>query len=150
MLDYFLHNPEHKNKLKLSMVILVKNEEDIIEKNIKFHFKIGIDNFVIIDNGSTDNTYEILQNLQKIVDIYHYPIRNFYQFKKNIENRVKLLKRGAKMGNHIKRWAKLYLEGKLEEEFYNNLLVSQKNLKCLEEMKIIKEDSLMIDYFKGL
>ena len=84
------------------------------------------------------------------IHIYHYPIRNFYQFKKNIENRVKLLKRGAKMGNHYKRWAKLYLEGKLEEEFYNNLLVSQKNLKCLEEMKIIKEDSLMIDYFKGL
>ena len=68
MLDYFLHNP--KNKVKLSMVMVVKNEEDIIEKNIRFHSKIGIDNFVIIDNGSTDNTYEILQNLQKTVDIY--------------------------------------------------------------------------------
>ena len=39
MLDYFFHTP--KKNIKLSMVILVKNEEDIIEKNIKFHSKMG-------------------------------------------------------------------------------------------------------------
>ena len=59
MLDYIFHTP--KKNIKLSMVILVKNEEDIIEKNIKFHSKMGIDNFVIMDNNSDDNTRDILK-----------------------------------------------------------------------------------------
>jgi len=285
MLDYFFHTP--KKNIKLSMVILVKNEEDIIEKNIKFHSKMGIDSFVIMDNNSDDNTRDILKELQKEyeltiisekgdykqskfmtklakiakqkykpdwiinndadefwiptnnktlkqnlsfkggvlwvqrsnmilyetlkkwensryrvvnqilqregdinlfltkigrktiinpygyfktnsgnhsaehiafwnkkeidnIHIYHYPIRSFEQFKKNIENRVKLLKRGAKMGNHYKRWATIYEKGELEKEFYNNLIISENNLKCLDEMNIIKKDDLMYKHFKNL
>ena len=49
----------------LTMIILVKNEEDIIEKNIRFHAKKGVDNFVIMDNNSTDSTREILEELKK-------------------------------------------------------------------------------------
>jgi len=41
--------------------LIVYNEEDIIQEIIDFHLKQGI-NFVIVDNGSTDNTWEIIQN----------------------------------------------------------------------------------------
>jgi len=50
--------------------MLVKNEEDIIEHNIKYHFKKGIDKFFIIDNGSSDGTFEKIKNLSKEIPIY--------------------------------------------------------------------------------
>ncbi|WP_290381647.1 glycosyltransferase family 2 protein, partial [Bacteroides acidifaciens] len=39
----------------------VKDEEDIIESNIKFHMSLGIDGILVTDNGSTDSTMEILK-----------------------------------------------------------------------------------------
>ena len=53
----------------LTMVILVKNEIDIIEKNIYFHAQRGVDNFVIMDNNSTDGTREKLEELKKKFEI---------------------------------------------------------------------------------
>ena len=272
----------------LTMTILVKNEADIIEKNIRFHAKKGVDNFVVMDNNSTDGTREILESLKKefeitIIDekgvynqakwmtklthiarkkynpkflipndadefwwcegdlkevipnkavttvdrfnfllykgldswdkseyrvenpifyrkntqlssekisiiltkispkviikpkgliwirggnhkalhlfnfkdyfthydkikrfekikVFHFPIRSFEQFKKNIENRRILLQKGAKMGPHYKRWVKLLESGKLEEEFYNNLVFKKEELKVLEKFGIIVKD----------
>ena len=271
------------------MVILVKNEIDIIEKNIDFHVKKGVDNFVIMDNNSTDGTRELLEELKKkyeitIIDekgtysqakwmtklvhiaknkynstwvipndadefwipkkedlkkslpynssvltinrynillyeglnnvfdseykivnpiiynketqlygenicmqlvkispkvivkpkgllwlrggnhkalhilnfidyfrkyekikrylnieVNHFPIRSFEQFKKNIENRVKLLEKKATMGPHYKRWVRLYKEGKLEKEYYENIVVKQKYLPTLEKVGIIEK-----------
>lgn len=46
---------------KLYMTLLVKNEIDIIEENIFFHKKMGVDGIIVTDNGSTDGTYELLQ-----------------------------------------------------------------------------------------
>jgi len=63
--------------------------------------------------------------------------------KKNIENRKKLLKYGAKMGPHYRRWVKLLNEGKLEEEFYNNLIFKSENLKTLQKYGIILKDKRM-------
>ena len=268
-----------------TMTILVKNEADIIEKNIRFHASKGVDNFVVMDNDSTDGTREILEELKKeyeitIIDekgiysqakwmtkltyiakkkynptwlipndadefwwcegnlkenlnskkyvltvdrfnfllqenkewykseyrvenpifyrkntqlnvekisiiltkispkviikpkgllwirggnhkalnifdfrdyfkhydkikryekikVFHFPIRSFEQFKKNIENRKKLLEAGAKMGPHYKRWVKLLNEGKLEEEFHKNLVFKDENIKILEKYGIV-------------
>jgi len=274
----------------LCMTILVKNEEDIIEKNIRYHSLKGVDSFVVMDNESTDNTREILQSLKKefeitIIDqkgaynqakwmtkltyiakkiynptylipndadefwwsekslkenlpkkavatvdrfnflllentpwyksdfrvenpifyrkntqistsnisivltkispkviikptgllwirggnhkalhvfnfldyfkhydkikrfekikVFHYPIRSFEQFKKNIENRKKLLEKGAKMGPHYKRWVKLLNEGKLEKEFYENLVFKQKEIEILQKYGIIVKEKAM-------
>ncbi len=51
------------------MTILVKNEIDIIEANIRTHANLGIDGFVVMDNKSTDGTRDILSKLQKEFDI---------------------------------------------------------------------------------
>ncbi|MDP2609901.1 MULTISPECIES: glycosyltransferase family 2 protein [unclassified Oceanobacter] len=51
--------------LKLSMNLLIKNEVDIIEDNIRFHSNQGVDCFVVMDNGSTDGTREVVAELSK-------------------------------------------------------------------------------------
>ena len=53
----------------LTMTILVKNEMDIIEKNIRYHAKKGVESFVVMDNNSTDGTREVLENLKKEFEI---------------------------------------------------------------------------------
>ena len=274
----------------LTMTILVKNEIDIIEKNIRFHSKYGVDNFVIMDNNSTDGTREKIEELKKefeitIIDekgiynqakwmtklshiakkrynptwiipndadefwkpkegnslkdilpknryvltidrfnmilyqglknfidseyrvenpiyyrkntqlntknismiltkispkviikpkgllwirggnhkalhfgnlidyfkhydkikrfnqieVFHYPIRSFEQFKKNIENRKRLLEQNAKMGPHYRRWVKILNDGVLEEEFYENILFDNNELNILSKYGILKK-----------
>jgi len=81
MLDYFTHkfNP---NNITLVMTILVKNEADIIEANIKTHAKLGIDAFVVMDNNSTDGTREILSKLKNQFNITIIDEKGYYQQKK--------------------------------------------------------------------
>jgi glycosyltransferase involved in cell wall biosynthesis len=288
MIDYFFHKVDPKN-VKISMVMMVKNEEDIIADNIKFHANIGVDNFVILDNGSTDNTGDILKELSKdyeiIIDynpskaykqkewmtklakkakkifnpdwiinndadefwapknaeslkdvlnfkggvlqvqrsnmllyeginnykeseyrvinqiltredyenlnimlgkigrktiinphgyiktnagnhsaehiafwkkktpenihIYHYPFRTFKQFETKVKLYVEILKENpnAKIGPHVKKWAKQYLNGKIEEE-WNKIKVDEKDLECLQKFNIIKKDITMKNLFK--
>ena len=47
------------------MTLLVRNEEDIIEKNIRFHAASGVDSFIVMDNLSTDRTAQIIKSLSK-------------------------------------------------------------------------------------
>ncbi len=268
--------------MHISMALLVKNEIDIIEKNIRFHSKMGVDSFVIMDNNSDDGTYEKLKELSKEfeitliqnkepykqakfmtyltklakkkynpnwvinsdadefwvskkglkkslqikgsvlqiprynmtlykrlnnwweseykvvnqvlykegepniilgkigrkviinpkgylktnsgnhsaehlffwqkkefreIEIFHYPIRSYEQFEKNIKNRVALLKIGAKMGNHYKMWARAYEQNCLKEEF-EKIVFSKEKLKCLEDVNIIKKDSTIKEMFE--
>ena len=51
--------------LKLIMTLLVKDEENLIEKNIRFHKAMGVDGFIITSHNSTDGTNEILERLKK-------------------------------------------------------------------------------------
>lgn len=64
MLNYFF-KPFNAEKFRLVMTILVKNEADIIEANIRTHASLGVDAFAVMDNDSTDGTREILAELQK-------------------------------------------------------------------------------------
>ena len=81
MLDYFTHrfNP---NNITLVMTILVKNESDIIEANIRTHSNLGVDAFMIMDNNSTDGTRDILSKLSKEFDITIIDEKGYYQQKK--------------------------------------------------------------------
>lgn len=55
--------------MRLAMSILVRDEADIIEENIRFHASNGVDCFVITDHRSVDGTREILQAMSQDFDI---------------------------------------------------------------------------------
>jgi Glycosyl transferase family 2 len=43
------------------MALKVRDEGDILEENLRFHHALGVDHFVVTDNGSTDETPDILR-----------------------------------------------------------------------------------------
>ncbi len=74
------------------------------------------------------------------ITVYHYPIRSRESFIANIENRAALLKKGvSKMGNHYRRWVKLYDSGQLEHEI-DRLTVPAERKDILLDLGIICED----------
>tara|TARA_R110002049_G_scaffold44333_3_gene129877 strand:- start:123881 stop:124759 length:879 start_codon:yes stop_codon:yes gene_type:complete len=56
--------------MKLVMTMVVRDEEDIIADNLRFHFEGGVDEAIVLDNASDDGTRDILSDLAK-----QYPIR---------------------------------------------------------------------------
>jgi len=59
-------NIENKLAKKLIMTLLVKNEEDVVEENIKFHLASGVDFIIATNNNSTDRTRDILLKYQEL------------------------------------------------------------------------------------
>ena len=55
---------ERRKQIKLIMTLVVKNEEDIIEQNIRFHHAMGVDGFIVTAHNCTDKTNEILERLR--------------------------------------------------------------------------------------
>jgi hypothetical protein len=49
----------------IAMLMLVRDEMDIIGHNLDFHLRMGIEQFVIMDNGSVDGTRDILSDFQR-------------------------------------------------------------------------------------
>ena len=60
---------------ELAIAIMIKNEGIYIKEWLDFYITMGVDRFYIFDNGSTDNTFEILKPYieSKIVILTHYP-----------------------------------------------------------------------------
>jgi hypothetical protein len=46
---------------RLVMALKVRDEGDVLEANLRFHHALGVAHFVVTDNGSTDETPEILR-----------------------------------------------------------------------------------------
>ncbi len=51
--------------MKLAMTLIVLNEADVIEDNLRYHKAQGVDFFIALDNGSTDGTVEILERYER-------------------------------------------------------------------------------------
>jgi glycosyltransferase involved in cell wall biosynthesis len=50
--------------MKLVMTLLLRDEEDIVRENLDFHLTQGVDRVIVTDNGSEDDTLEILREYE--------------------------------------------------------------------------------------
>ncbi len=50
---------------RLVMIMAVRDEEDILAENLRYHFARGVDFALVADNGSTDGTREILEDFRR-------------------------------------------------------------------------------------
>lgn len=59
----------------LLMTLLVRDEIDIIDAQIKHHLNSGVDHFIVTDNGSLDGTREYLEKLvqEGYITLIHEP-----------------------------------------------------------------------------
>lgn len=67
---------------RLIMTLLVKNEEEMLEKNLIYHKSMGVDAFIITDNNSSDNTPDIIKKYQEkgwIVEVINETSTNYNQ-----------------------------------------------------------------------
>ena len=47
--------------MRIVMTLIVRDEADVLEANLRVHRALGVDAFAVLDNGSTDGTPEILE-----------------------------------------------------------------------------------------
>ena len=50
---------------RLVMTLLVRDEEDVVERHVRFHHAMGVDGFVVTSHKSSDRTDEILERLKR-------------------------------------------------------------------------------------
>jgi len=77
--DFFAHRRKKHKRLALAM--MVRDEDDIIERNIRFHAHYGVEKFFIVNNASIDKTQDILQKMQADFNIWleHEPDATSYR-----------------------------------------------------------------------
>lgn len=64
----FIHKPQ-----KIIAHMVVRNEEDIIQKTIEHNINQGVTHFIITDNNSTDKTKEILNKIPEVIEVFNEP-----------------------------------------------------------------------------
>lgn len=70
-----------ENKLKITVIGMIKNSADVIESFIRGNGEFA-DNFILIDNGSTDNTMNILNALSDegyVIDVFNDAENAYFQ-----------------------------------------------------------------------
>ena len=84
------------------------------------------------------------------IRIYHFALRSYEEFEANAAQRHHLLKQGRfLMGQHNRRWATLYSQGRLKEE-YDNLTWSEEELHILQKLGFVVQDTRLAEKFKEL
>lgn len=74
--------PRRVSNPKLVMTLLVKNEEEKLERNLQFHHFMGVDAFIITDNNSTDGTMDIIRRYKQkgwVAEVIEEPSTGYEQ-----------------------------------------------------------------------
>ena len=100
--------------------------------------------------GGNHGAYHICKKLGSRVEnnifIYHFQIRSYEKFVADAKQGAALLKNNpaVRMGSHLRRWAKMWEAGTLEEE-YERFLFTRDEIQTLEKIGIINEDTRFKD-----
>ncbi len=125
--SYFVKNPifyskeSQLNTPNLSIVLTKIAPKTIVNPHGLIYLRGGNHKALHIANvrDYLRSGYDKIQRFKNI-EVFHYPIRSYAQFEKNIKNRKRLFESGKRIasGPHYRRWVKLYSSGELEREFY--------------------------------
>ena len=146
--NYYVNNPiaytKHKlQKERVSITLGKIGPKTIVNPNGLLLLRGGNHKALHISNmrDYMRSGYDKIKRFEAI-EVFHYPIRSYEQFERNIKNRKNLLEGNKKvrMGPHYRRWVKLYNEGVLDREFKENILFSMDDLRVLEKYDIVKKD----------
>lgn len=124
------------NNIKLIMTIVVRNEEEVIERHIRFHKAMGVDGFIVTSHKSTDKTNEILENLKReglVLEIIYKNTPN-HQHSVWVNDMIRIAKRKYK--------ANWVINSDADEFYYSKNL----NLKeSIAEYKNINANVILVD-----
>ena len=143
---HYLDSPFAVNRPIMNRGADLINDDNISIMLGNIHGKVMVNNYGLVRvKGGNHRAWHIFSPINKrkstSVRVYHYPIRNKDGFVANIENRAKLLKSGVtKMGDHYRRWVRLYESGKIDEEL-NRLILSKDDARVLKKFGVVKSDS---------
>lgn len=86
--------------------------------------------------------YERLEKFEPVA-VYHYSMRGYEHFERNVRHRKLLLERDPKvrMGNHYRRWTEIYQAGRLEEE-YRKFVFQEDEIRVLKRCGVLTDDPL--------
>lgn len=132
-----------RDKNKLIMTLLVKDEVDIIRQNILFHKAMGVDGIIVTDNDSTDGTLEILEELKHqghILELIKEPQKDYLQ-DQWVDRMIKLAKAKYK--------ATWVINSDADEFWYSKSLDLKKDvLDCAKDyanvLKVYQKDYIPI------
>jgi len=136
------------NSCKLIMTLLVKNEVDIVRKNIEFHLRQGVDYIIATDNISDDGTYEILKEFEQkgVLYLIREESQDYNQAKwVNRMGRIALEQFCANIIFHCDADEFWYSKsGELKSELLTNPLIDILNV---EVKNVLLEDKNMSEQF---
>ena len=133
--------PETQPDVSVQMSLLLLSVREKVILNPRGIFKV---------RGGNHDAYHIYKLLGSRVEdnifIYHFQIRSYEKFVAQAKQGAVLLKNNpaTRMGNHLRRWAKMWEAGTLEEE-YERFLFTRDETRTLEKIGIINEDTRFKD-----
>lgn len=151
---HYLDSPFEVNLPIMNRGADLINDDNLSIMLGNIHGKVMVNNHGLIRvKGGNHRAWHIFSIINKrkssSVRVYHYPIRNKNSFVANIENRAALLKSGVtKMGDHYRRWVRLYESGCLDEEL-ERLVLKSDDAKVLKKFGVISESQQAGHYIKS-
>ena len=129
---------QRDENFKLIMTMVVRDEEEIIEKNIRFHHAMGVDGFIVSSHKCTDNTDFILEKLKHEGLVLEIIKRTTPDHKHSVwvNEMIRLAKKKYK--------AKWVINADADEFFYSNSLNLKKSILESEGANVLWVDSLFL------
>lgn len=134
---YWVEKFYKKRDLKLVATLLVRDEIDILEENIKFHLSMGVDFIIATDNGSIDGSRDVLLKYQDlgVLKLIDEPSQDYNQVAW-VDRMIKIAKKDYK--------ADWIINLDADEFWYSEKGNLKDDLALLDKFNVIKIPSLFM------